>query len=114
MNAEPWTIAAFKERRRQTWKANRFWWLLLGVGLIGFEVPFYLERAHVRTAPYGNRVTQSLSTEDMTEGEFTIALVSLVGVFAGGSTTSQRDHPRRIQMPTPAMVIASPEITRNG
>jgi hypothetical protein len=96
MDAEPWTVKAFKERRRQTWKANRYWWLLLVIGLIGFAVPFYLERGHVHTEDYGSRVKQSLSTEDMTEGEFTIALVSLVGVFAGvvGITIGTRRHYR--------------------
>jgi hypothetical protein len=48
MEPVPWTVKAFKQRRRETWKANRYWWLLLVIGLIGFAVPFYLERAHVR------------------------------------------------------------------
>jgi len=104
MGVEPWTVAAFKERRRQTWKANRYWWLLLVIGLIGFEVPFYLERAHVHTARSGFKVKQSLSIDDMTEGEFTIGLVSLVTVFAAGLgiTVGTRRHyrcPRCDEMP---------------
>jgi hypothetical protein len=90
MDTIPWTVKAFKQRRRAMWKANRFWWLLLVIGIVGFEVPFYLERTHVHATRSGSSVKQTLSPEDETEGEFTLGLVSfvvagigLVGITAG-------------------------------
>ena len=47
MEKVPWTIAAFQPRRRDTWKAIRLWLLLLVVGVAGFLVPFFSERAKV-------------------------------------------------------------------
>jgi len=44
MEAVPWTVTAFKQRRRDTWKAIRIWLLLLCIGTAGFWVPFYFER----------------------------------------------------------------------
>jgi hypothetical protein len=85
MDEVPWTVAAFQRRRRETWRAVRWWWLVLAVGIVGFEVPFYLERAHVHSAQRGPlSVRQTLSTQDETEGEFTVSLVSLVVIFIGG------------------------------
>jgi hypothetical protein len=105
MDAEPWTVKAFKERRRQTWKATRFWYIPLVIGLIAFEVPFYLERAHVHTVHSGFSVKQTLSSEDETEGEFTIGLISLLAIFAGGigitvGTCRHYRCPRCDEMPT--------------
>jgi hypothetical protein len=54
MNEVPWAVTAFQRRRRETWRAVRWWWwVLLAVGILGFEFPFYLERAHVHTVPRG-------------------------------------------------------------
>jgi hypothetical protein len=96
MDEVPWTVTAFKRRRQETWKANRFWWLLLVVGLFSFEVPFYLERAHVHKTHSGQRVSQTLSSEDETEGEFTLGLVSLISMGAAvvGITFGTRRHYR--------------------
>jgi hypothetical protein len=80
MDEGPSTVIAFKQRRRQTWKATRYWWLLLAFGLIGFWVPFHSERAHVhKMGTY-----QELSSADMTQNEFTLNLVSLCAIFAAG------------------------------
>lgn len=85
MDEVPWTVAAFQRRRRETWRAVRWWWVVLAVGIVGFELPFYWERAHVRTVQRGPlAVRQTLSTQDETEGEFTLGLVSLVVIFIGG------------------------------
>jgi len=92
MDAEPWTVKAFKQRRRRTWKANRFWWLPLAIGLIGFAVPFYSERARAhKVGKY-----YDLSSADMTVNEFTLSLVSLCAIFAGGIgiTLGTRRHYR--------------------
>jgi hypothetical protein len=85
MDEVPWTVAAFQRRRRETWRAVRWWWLVLAVGIVGFELPFYWERAHVHTVQRGPMaVRQTLSTQDESEGEFTLGLVSLVVIFIGG------------------------------
>jgi hypothetical protein len=92
MDEVPWTVTAFKQRRDQTWKATRFWWLLLVIGSIGFYVPFYLERAHAHNvAKY-----YDLSSNDETEGEFTMGLVSFViaGAAVIGITVGTRRHYR--------------------
>jgi hypothetical protein len=90
MDAVPWTVKAFKQRRREMWRANRVWCLLFAIGMVGFELPFYLERWRVHTTRSGLSVKQTLSTEDETEGEFTLGLVSfavagigLIGVTVG-------------------------------
>jgi hypothetical protein len=84
MDAVPWTVEAFRQRRREMWRANRFWWLMLVIGVIGFELPFYLERAHAHTTRSELSVKQILSPEDETAGEFTLSLVSLVVIGIGG------------------------------
>lgn|SRR5580698_7254849 len=94
MNAVPWTVKAFKQRRREMWRANRFWWLLIAIGIIGFEIPFYLERSHVHTTRSGLSVKQTLSPEDETEGEFTLELFSFIiaGIGLTGITVGVRRY----------------------
>jgi hypothetical protein len=83
MEAVPWTITAFKQRRYQTWKAIRFWLLLLCIGVAGFFLPFYLERTHVKTENTGSHVSYHLSLDDMTGSELIISLVSFIALGAG-------------------------------
>jgi hypothetical protein len=69
----------------------------VAMGILGFEMPFYLERAHVHTVQRGQLSTrQTLSTQDETEGEFTLQLGSLVVMFiaVGGMTVGIRRHYR--------------------
>jgi uncharacterized membrane protein len=92
MDAVPWTVKAFKQRRREMWRANRVWWLVFAIGMVGFELPFYLERSHVHTTRSGFSMKQTLSTKDETEGEFTLGLVSFVvaGIGLIGVTVGVR------------------------
>jgi hypothetical protein len=76
----PWTVTAFQNNRRATWKAVRWWVALQVLGLIGFSVPFLLESEHVRK-DYSGR---SLALEHMTAGESALGLLSLIVVFAAG------------------------------
>ena len=83
MEAVPWTVAAFKQRRRETWRAIRLWLLLLFIGSAGFWVPFYLERTNVKAENSGSRVRYRLSLDDMTGTELIISLVSFVAAGIG-------------------------------
>jgi DNA polymerase III alpha subunit (gram-positive type) len=79
-NPLPWTVSAFQKNRRATWQAVRWWVALLALGITGFSVPFLLESEHVRKDDNG----YSLAAEDMTAGEFTLSLLSLVVMFSSG------------------------------
>jgi hypothetical protein len=96
MDAIPWTVTAFRKRRRETWISVRLWLLLLAIGLLGFQIPFWLEQEHVRRVETTRAVKQYLSVNDETEGEFTLGLISLVaaGIAAVGITLGVRRHYR--------------------
>jgi hypothetical protein len=83
MESTPWTVNAWRKQRRATWVAIRFWLIALLVGMIGFYVPFWLNREHVHVQELGSRTRYTLSTNDETEGQFTLGLVSFV--VAGGA-----------------------------
>lgn len=114
MHEVPWTVAAFQRRRRETWRAVRWWWLVLPVGIVGFELPFYWERAHVRTEQHGPMsVRQSLSSQDESKSEFTLGLVSLAIIFiaGGGIIFGVRRHyrcPRCEEIPIMPSVLWRP------
>jgi hypothetical protein len=78
MESTPWTVNAWRRQRRSTWVAIRLWLLVLLAGIIGFFIPFWLNREHVHKQELGNRTRYTLSTNDETEREFTLGLVSLV------------------------------------
>jgi ABC-type Fe3+ transport system permease subunit len=78
MESTPWTVDAWRRQRRATWVAIRLWLIFLLVGMIGFQIPFWLNREHVHEQQLGNRTRYTLSTNDESEGEFTLGLVSLV------------------------------------
>jgi ABC-type Fe3+ transport system permease subunit len=78
MESAPWTVDAWRRQRRATWAAIRLWLILLLAGIIGFQIPFWLNREHVHQQQLGNRTRYTLSTNDESEGEFTLGLVSLV------------------------------------
>jgi hypothetical protein len=96
MEAVPWTVAAFKQRRRDTWKAIRLWLFLLIFGFAGFWVPFYLERTKVKVENAGSRVRYHLSLDDMTGSELIISLVSSVvlGIGVVGTVIGTQRHYR--------------------
>lgn len=88
MEAVPWTVAAWQQRRRETRRAIRVWLLLLIVGVAGFCVPFYSESKKVKVESAGSRIRGYLSLDDMTRTEliisvasFVIALTGVVGTF---------------------------------
>ena len=83
METVPWTVGAFRQRRRQTWKAIRLWLVLMLIGFADFWVPFYLERTHVRVENTGSRVIYKLSMNDMTGSELIISLISFVAAGTG-------------------------------
>lgn len=93
MDAPPWTVTAFQKARRDTWRAIRIWLLVLVVGMIGFAVPFWLNRSHLHMTSPGR---YSLSAADETVGQFTLGLVSIVvvGAAAIGITVGLRRHYR--------------------
>jgi uncharacterized membrane protein HdeD (DUF308 family) len=79
METAQWTVAAFQRRRHDTWKAIRVWLLLLALGTVGFFVPFWLDRSAVHTIqPGSGAVRWSLSADDITQGQFTVLLASLI------------------------------------
>lgn len=88
----PWTITAFQRSRRETWKAIRLWLLVLASAVIGFAIPFWMEREHVQVD--GTRYTLPLET--MTLGELTLSLASFVlgGAAIIGITVGIRRHYR--------------------
>ena len=83
MESIPWTVNAWRKRRRAAWVAIRFWLIALLVGMIGFYIPFWLNREHVHVQDLDSRTRYTLSTNDETEGQFILGLVSLV--VAGGA-----------------------------
>lgn len=93
MDAPPWTVTAFQEARRDTWRTIRIWLLVLVVGMIGFAIPFWLNRSHLHMTAPGR---YSLSAADETVGQFTSGLASIVvaGAAAIGSTVGLRRHYR--------------------
>jgi len=82
--AEPWTVAAFRRARRETWKAIRVWLLLFAIAAIGFCIPFWLNRDHVHVVDTSRGTRYTLSAADETVGEFTLGLVSLILGGAAG------------------------------
>jgi hypothetical protein len=84
MESTPWTVNAWRRQRRETWVATRLWLIVLLAGIIGFFIPFWVNRDHVQKQEFGNRTRYTLSTNDETEGEFTIGLVSLVTIGVAG------------------------------
>jgi hypothetical protein len=84
MESTPWTVNAWRRQRRATWMAIRLWLIVLLVGLLGFQIPFWLNREHVHKQVLGTRTRYSLSTNDETEGEFTLGFVSLIIIFVAG------------------------------
>ena len=60
------------------------------------RIPFWLNRGHVHKQELGSRTRYTLSTDDETEGEFTLGLVSLVIIFVAGIaiTVAVRRHYR--------------------
>jgi hypothetical protein len=85
MDEIPWTVAAWRRRQRETWRAARWWLVVFAVGGIGFAAPFYLERAHVHTVHRGlYRTRSTLSMADETGGEILLGLTSLIVTFLGG------------------------------
>jgi hypothetical protein len=96
MEPVPWTVAAFEQRRRATWKAIRLWLVLLVIGAAGFSLPFYMERANVKVNSAGSRVRYHLSLDDMTGSELLISLVSFVmaGIGVAGTVFGTQQHYR--------------------
>jgi hypothetical protein len=76
-----------------TWRAIRIWLLALFAGMIGFAIPFCLNRSHLHTIAPGR---YSPSAADETVGQFTLGLVSLVATGAAviGITVGVRRHYR--------------------
>jgi len=75
METPPWTVSAFRKRRHDTWRAIRIWVIVFLVGVIGFTIPFWLNREHVQKKADG---TYALSFGDETIGQFTLGLMSFV------------------------------------
>src|SRR5882724_13407702 len=75
METPPWTVSAFRRRRHDTWRAIRIWLIVFVVGIIGFTIPFWLNREHVERKADG---MYALSSEYETVGQLTLGLVSFV------------------------------------
>jgi hypothetical protein len=92
--APPWTVNAWRRQRRATWVAIRLWLVVLLVGLIGFSIPFYLNRERVHKKEWAGHTRHTLSSNDETEGQFTLGLVSLgvAGVAAVAIIFAVRRH----------------------
>jgi hypothetical protein len=90
----PWTAVAFQKSRRETWKSIRVWLLVLVLELIGFAIPFWINRAHIHATGtwYASRYT--LSSQGETIGQFTLGLVSVVvcGAATIGIVVGVRRH----------------------
>ena len=83
MEAQPWTVTAFKDRRRDTWKSIRLWLIPLALGILGFAVPLVLDSSLIQSHQTGlGSIRWSLSSDDLTEGQFTVFLGSLVAIGA--------------------------------
>jgi len=113
MEAVPWTVAAFKQRRRETWKAIRLWLLLLCIGAAGFWVPFYTERSKVKVENTGTHVRYHLSLDDMTGSELIISLVSFVALGVGvvGTIKATQRHyrcPKCEEVPMGSWTVLGP------
>ena len=87
LETQPWTVAAFQEARRRTWRAIRVWLLTLAIGLIGFTVPFLFNQQHVIEKRPGRFV---LSLDDMplwqiklSFGTFILIGTSILGIIRG-------------------------------
>jgi hypothetical protein len=78
VESDPWTVKAFQQQRSATWKAIRLLIFLLVLGILGFQIPFWLNKEKVHSKHTAARVRYELSSDDMTEGQFTLSLVSLV------------------------------------
>jgi ABC-type Fe3+ transport system permease subunit len=96
MESTPWTVSAWRRQRQATWAAIRLWLIALLAGIIGFQIPFWLNREHVHKQELGSRTRFTLSTYDESESEFTLGLVSLViaGVAGVAITFAVRRHYR--------------------
>src|ERR1700735_3390348 len=70
MDSTPWTVTAWSRQRRETWVAIRLWLVVLLAGIIGFFIPFWVNREHVHKQEFGTRTRYTLSSSDQTEGEF--------------------------------------------
>jgi hypothetical protein len=113
MESTPWTVNAWRKQRRATWVAIRLWLVVLLAGMIGFWIPFWLNRERVHKQELGNRTRYTLSTDDETEGEFTLGLVSLVttGVSGVAIVFAVRRHyrcPKCNEMPMGNWVNSGP------
>ena len=113
MESSPWTVSAWREQRRATWVAIRLWLVVLLAGMIGFWIPFWLNRAQVHKLELGNRTRYTLSTNDETEGEFNLGLVSLViaGVSGIAIVFAVRRHyrcPKCSEIPMGTWTILGP------
>jgi len=89
-------VSEFQRRRKATWKAARWWLALTFIGIIGFEVPFWINRDKLHTEKGILFRRDRLSAEDETEGQFTLGLVSLIAIGTGiiGATYAVRRHYR--------------------
>lgn len=119
MEAVPWTVPAFKQRRMDTWKAIRIWLLLLFIGFTGFWVPFYLERTKVKGENTGSRVRYHLPLDDMTGSELKISLISFVvlGMGVVGTVIGTQRHyrcPKCEEIPVGSWNTVGPNLFRRG
>jgi len=90
-------VSEFKRRRSATWRATRWWWAILLLGVIGFEIPFWINRDKGQCR--GSWLSGwhcTLSLEDETIGQFTLGLVSFIAIGAAtiGVTYGVRRHYR--------------------
>jgi hypothetical protein len=86
MGSLPSTVVAFQNRRHKTWVAVRPWLFVLGLGIIGEAVSWYIERDHIQTRHLGSFILSndkySLPLQDMTVWSFTLSLVSFILIGA--------------------------------
>lgn len=76
---EPWTVAEFQKRRRQTWRAIRLWLTLGAAGLIGSLILIWSSPA--TKCIHGFTTSRcTLSFEDMALWQINLALASLIGI----------------------------------
>jgi MFS transporter, FSR family, fosmidomycin resistance protein len=94
MEAVPWTVAAFKQRRRETWRAIRLWLLFLLIGSAGRK--WVIWRSILGAAPF----TLLLPYADL---QWTLILVALIGLILASAFSAivvfaQELIPNRIGM----------------